>query len=168
MPCSPSCPDERLTANVLHLLQGSNCEHNYDDCLLNPCPEGFSCIDGINDVSCLPPVLLETTVRSISHSLATREPLSGAELSAGRNEQNVENQDQNNLFKRIWALKWLLQVNTYRLVQSGKWFSEVLMLTLIRRSFSPYISSCWRLRGLRIHWQKSKSLEGFFFRRYIQ
>uniref|UniRef100_A0AAQ5Z5T4 Protein eyes shut homolog n=1 Tax=Amphiprion ocellaris TaxID=80972 RepID=A0AAQ5Z5T4_AMPOC len=35
---------------------GRNCEHNYDDCLLNPCPEAFSCVDGINKVSCLPPV----------------------------------------------------------------------------------------------------------------
>ncbi|XP_014833710.1 PREDICTED: protein eyes shut homolog [Poecilia mexicana] len=35
--------------------QGRNCEHNYDDCLLNPCPEAFSCVDGINKVSCLPP-----------------------------------------------------------------------------------------------------------------
>ncbi|KAM6916581.1 protein eyes shut homolog [Xenentodon cancila] len=35
---------------------GRNCEHNYNDCLLNPCPEAFSCVDGINKVSCLPPV----------------------------------------------------------------------------------------------------------------
>ncbi|XP_068613126.1 protein eyes shut homolog [Brachionichthys hirsutus] len=35
---------------------GKNCEHNYDDCLLSPCPEAFSCKDGINKVSCLPPV----------------------------------------------------------------------------------------------------------------
>nr|XP_020458752.1 protein eyes shut homolog isoform X2 [Monopterus albus] len=35
---------------------GRNCEHNYDDCLSNPCPEALSCVDGINKVSCLPPV----------------------------------------------------------------------------------------------------------------
>ncbi|KAM7385717.1 hypothetical protein PAMP_001779 [Pampus punctatissimus] len=35
---------------------GNNCEHNYDDCLLNPCPGAYSCIDGINKVTCLPPV----------------------------------------------------------------------------------------------------------------
>lgn len=100
-----------MTVNLLHLLQGSSCEHNYDDCLVNPCPEGFSCIDGINDVSCLPPVLLETTVRNISHGLATRDPASAAELSAGICEWNVEKQYQNNILKRIWAFKWLLRVN---------------------------------------------------------
>lgn len=114
-----SCPDERLTANLLHLLQGSSCEHNYDDCLLNPCPEGFSCIDGINDVSCLPPVLLETTVRSISHGLATRDPLSGAELSAGGDEQNVENQDQNNLLQKNLSFQ---VASTSKHIPSGpKW-----------------------------------------------
>lgn len=41
--------------SILH-TQGRNCEHNYDDCLLNPCPEAFSCVDGVNKVSCLPPV----------------------------------------------------------------------------------------------------------------
>lgn len=35
--------------------QGRNCEHNYDDCLPNPCPAAYSCVDGINAVSCLPP-----------------------------------------------------------------------------------------------------------------
>ncbi|XP_072293357.1 protein eyes shut homolog [Eucyclogobius newberryi] len=34
---------------------GKNCEHNYDDCLLNPCPSVFSCVDGVNGVSCVPP-----------------------------------------------------------------------------------------------------------------
>ncbi|XP_068182860.1 protein eyes shut homolog [Antennarius striatus] len=36
---------------------GKNCEHNYNDCLSSPCPEAFSCIDGINKVSCLPPLI---------------------------------------------------------------------------------------------------------------
>lgn len=101
MPSSPFCPDEHLTVHLLHLLQGSNCEHNYDDCLLNPCPEGFSCIDGINDVSCLPPVLLETTMRNASQGLATTDPVSVSELSAGIYERNVEKRYQNNILKRI-------------------------------------------------------------------
>uniref|UniRef100_A0A4W5N7U3 EGF-like domain-containing protein n=1 Tax=Hucho hucho TaxID=62062 RepID=A0A4W5N7U3_9TELE len=33
---------------------GRNCEHNYDDCLPQPCPGGYSCVDGINEVSCQP------------------------------------------------------------------------------------------------------------------
>ncbi|KAM9364956.1 protein eyes shut homolog [Pholidichthys leucotaenia] len=49
---------------------GRHCEHNYDDCLLNPCPEAFSCVDGINKVSCLPPVTdpvpLATAVKNIT------------------------------------------------------------------------------------------------------
>ncbi|KAM3606576.1 uncharacterized protein V6R79_019083 [Siganus canaliculatus] len=55
---------------------GRNCEHNYDDCLLNPCPEAFSCIDGINKVSCLPPVTnavpLTTAVKNITGSSTPR------------------------------------------------------------------------------------------------
>ncbi|XP_051773782.1 protein eyes shut homolog [Ctenopharyngodon idella] len=33
---------------------GENCEYNYDDCLIQSCPDGFSCKDGINNVSCVP------------------------------------------------------------------------------------------------------------------
>lgn len=83
---------EHPTEDLLHVLQGRNCEHNYDDCLVNPCPEGFSCIDGINEVSCLPPVadnvLLEAAVRNMSYA---RDPVFVAELSTGiMNERNVE------------------------------------------------------------------------------
>lgn len=84
---SSSSPTEHPTVDLLHVLQGRNCEHNYDDCLVNPCPEGFSCIDGINEVSCLPPVTddvpLEAAVRNISHGLATTGRASVAELSTG-------------------------------------------------------------------------------------
>ncbi|XP_034008091.1 protein eyes shut homolog [Trematomus bernacchii] len=55
---------------------GRNCEHNYDDCLLNPCPEAFSCVDGINKVSCLPPVTdavpLATVVKNTTHGSSPR------------------------------------------------------------------------------------------------
>uniref|UniRef100_A0A7N6AEQ0 Protein eyes shut homolog n=1 Tax=Anabas testudineus TaxID=64144 RepID=A0A7N6AEQ0_ANATE len=57
---------------------GKNCEHNYDDCLLNPCPEAFSCVDGINKVSCLPPVTeavpLATAVKNITRGSTPRVP----------------------------------------------------------------------------------------------
>uniref|UniRef100_A0A8C4HYF8 Protein eyes shut homolog n=1 Tax=Dicentrarchus labrax TaxID=13489 RepID=A0A8C4HYF8_DICLA len=57
---------------------GRNCEHNYDDCLLNPCPEAFSCVDGINKVSCLPPVTdavpLATIVENITRGSTPRVP----------------------------------------------------------------------------------------------
>ncbi|CAM4725781.1 unnamed protein product [Leuciscus chuanchicus] len=33
---------------------GESCEYNYDDCLIQSCPDGFSCKDGINNVSCAP------------------------------------------------------------------------------------------------------------------
>ncbi|KAI3363129.1 hypothetical protein L3Q82_011776 [Scortum barcoo] len=72
---------------------GSNCEHNYDDCLLNPCPEAFSCVDGINKVSCLPPVTdavpLTTVVKNITRGSTPRvptptlSPAPTAELSTG-------------------------------------------------------------------------------------
>uniref|UniRef100_A0A667Y4L9 Protein eyes shut homolog n=1 Tax=Myripristis murdjan TaxID=586833 RepID=A0A667Y4L9_9TELE len=54
---------------------GKNCEHNYDDCLLNPCPEAYSCVDGINKVSCLPPVTdvpLVTVVMNITRGTMHR------------------------------------------------------------------------------------------------
>ncbi|KAM7408877.1 hypothetical protein PAMA_002548 [Pampus argenteus] len=57
---------------------GSNCEHNYDDCLLNPCPGAYSCIDGINKVTCLPPVTdtvpLVTVVKNITRGSTPRVP----------------------------------------------------------------------------------------------
>ncbi|KAM4607482.1 protein eyes shut homolog [Polymixia lowei] len=56
---------------------GRNCENNYDDCLLSPCPEAHSCVDGINKVSCIPPVAgvpLVTTVMNISQGSALSTP----------------------------------------------------------------------------------------------
>ncbi|MEQ2200690.1 hypothetical protein XENOCAPTIV_001700 [Xenoophorus captivus] len=73
--------------------QGRNCEHNYDDCLLNPCPEAFSCVDGINKVSCLPPITdpvpLVTPSENITSGYTPRalmpslSPSQIAELSTG-------------------------------------------------------------------------------------
>lgn len=73
--------------------QGRNCEHNYDDCLLNPCPEAFSCVDGINKVSCLPPITdpvpLVTPSENITSGyspgalMPTLSPVQTAELSTG-------------------------------------------------------------------------------------
>lgn len=101
------------TMDLLHVLQGRNCEHNYDDCLVNPCPEGFSCIDGINEVSCLPPgtddVLLEATARNISHGLAATDPASVAELSAGtyKWEECCKTVPKYQFKKQISAFKWV-------------------------------------------------------------
>ncbi|XP_054606105.2 protein eyes shut homolog [Nothobranchius furzeri] len=57
---------------------GRNCEHNYDDCLPNPCPEAFSCVDGVNKVSCLPPVMdpvpSATVGKNITSSYTPRPP----------------------------------------------------------------------------------------------
>ncbi|KAM8858778.1 protein eyes shut homolog isoform 2-T3 [Spinachia spinachia] len=53
---------------------GRSCEHNYDDCLLNLCPEAFSCVDGINQVSCLPPVTLVTVVKNTTRGATPRVP----------------------------------------------------------------------------------------------
>ncbi|XP_078242311.1 protein eyes shut homolog [Pogona vitticeps] len=35
---------------------GQHCELNYDDCLIRTCPAGFLCVDGINNITCLPAV----------------------------------------------------------------------------------------------------------------
>lgn len=72
----------RVTQNIYRLFifhtQGNNCEHNYDDCLLNPCPEAYSCLDGINKVTCLAPVTdtvpLATVVKNITHGSTPRVP----------------------------------------------------------------------------------------------
>ncbi|XP_069394492.1 protein eyes shut homolog isoform X2 [Paralichthys olivaceus] len=57
---------------------GKNCEHNYDDCLSNPCPDAFACVDGINKVSCLPPVTdavpVVTVVKNITRSSTPKVP----------------------------------------------------------------------------------------------
>ena len=73
----------RVTGHVWRLFifhtQGRNCEHNYDDCLLNPCPGAFSCVDGINKVSCLPPVTdavpLATVVKNTTLGSTPRVPM---------------------------------------------------------------------------------------------
>ncbi|XP_062924853.1 protein eyes shut homolog [Mobula hypostoma] len=33
---------------------GVNCEQNYNDCFIYSCPVGYECVDGLNNVSCLP------------------------------------------------------------------------------------------------------------------
>ncbi|KAM4600260.1 protein eyes shut homolog [Fundulus diaphanus] len=70
---------------------GRNCEHNYDDCLPNPCPEAFSCVDGINKVSCLPPITAPVPLVTPSENITdgytpgalmpTQSPVQTAELS---------------------------------------------------------------------------------------
>lgn len=69
---------ERHRTNCCLDAQGKNCERNYDDCLLNPCPAAYSCVDGINTVSCLPPatdaVPPATAVKNITLDSAARVP----------------------------------------------------------------------------------------------
>eukprot|EP00075_Anas_platyrhynchos_P021732 XP_027310985.1 LOW QUALITY PROTEIN: protein eyes shut homolog [Anas platyrhynchos] len=36
---------------------GRSCELNYNDCLIQSCSTGFLCIDGINNITCLPTIL---------------------------------------------------------------------------------------------------------------
>lgn len=36
------------------LFQGRSCELNYNDCLIHSCSTGFLCVDGINNITCLP------------------------------------------------------------------------------------------------------------------
>lgn len=89
----------RVTQHIYRLFifhtQGRNCEHNYDDCLLNPCPEAYSCVDGINKVTCLPSVTdavpLATVVKNITRGSTPRVPTPtlipapAAEQSTGTN-----------------------------------------------------------------------------------
>lgn len=36
------------------LFQGRSCELNYNDCLIQSCSTGFLCVDGTNNITCLP------------------------------------------------------------------------------------------------------------------
>ena len=38
------------------LFQGRSCELNYNDCLIQSCSTGFLCVDGINNITCLPAI----------------------------------------------------------------------------------------------------------------
>lgn len=38
------------------LFQGRSCELNYNDCLIQSCSSGFLCVDGINNITCLPTI----------------------------------------------------------------------------------------------------------------
>lgn len=38
------------------LFQGRSCELNFNDCLIQSCSTGFLCIDGINNITCLPTI----------------------------------------------------------------------------------------------------------------
>ncbi|XP_034465022.1 protein delta homolog 2 isoform X1 [Hippoglossus hippoglossus] len=44
-----------LTCRCLAGFTGSRCETNVDDCLMKPCGNGATCLDGINRFSCLCP-----------------------------------------------------------------------------------------------------------------
>lgn len=61
-PCKNSglCEDAdgfaaELTCRCLAGFTGSRCETNVDDCLMKPCANGATCLDGINRFSCLCP-----------------------------------------------------------------------------------------------------------------
>ncbi|KAK3522966.1 hypothetical protein QTP86_010304 [Hemibagrus guttatus] len=59
---------------------GRNCEYNYNDCLLWPCPDGFTCVDGVNSVSC---VAMETNVTSAPAVFLTHAE-QAADITYGR------------------------------------------------------------------------------------
>ncbi|XP_030628115.1 protein eyes shut homolog [Chanos chanos] len=63
--CIQNDPGHGYTCFCRPGFVGRNCENNYDDCLLQPCPDAHICVDGINNVSCLPverDVLSESSV----------------------------------------------------------------------------------------------------------
>ena len=38
--------------NCFLFISGRNCEHNIDECLVNPCLNSGLCVDGINNFTC--------------------------------------------------------------------------------------------------------------------
>ncbi|XP_035256854.1 protein eyes shut homolog [Anguilla anguilla] len=78
--CFQNVPGRGYTCFCRPGFVGKNCEQNYDDCLLRPCPEAHTCIDGINNVSCVPTV---TSVRAAPGTTPPpRGPLSPASAPA--------------------------------------------------------------------------------------
>ncbi|XP_042313279.1 protein eyes shut homolog [Sceloporus undulatus] len=54
--CTQNEPGLGYTCYCQPGFVGRSCELNYDDCLMQSCPAGFLCVDGINNVICLPEV----------------------------------------------------------------------------------------------------------------
>nr|XP_015218369.1 PREDICTED: protein eyes shut homolog [Lepisosteus oculatus] len=47
---------------------GKNCEHNYNDCLIQSCPDEYYCVDGINNVTCIPAITSTHNVTGITQT----------------------------------------------------------------------------------------------------
>ncbi|KQL60541.1 hypothetical protein AAES_06806 [Amazona aestiva] len=45
---------------------GRSCELNYNDCLIQSCSTGFLCVDGINNITCLPIPQSKKTVAEVA------------------------------------------------------------------------------------------------------
>ncbi|KAI7805359.1 putative protein eyes shut-like protein [Triplophysa rosa] len=82
---------------------GKNCEYNYNDCIIQSCPSGFSCVDGINNVSCVsvdadtppdPPIAV-VPWRPIHHSQELRPSFASVE-----DLQSAEEQPTDSIFER--------------------------------------------------------------------
>ncbi|KAJ6665876.1 hypothetical protein lerEdw1_001348, partial [Lerista edwardsae] len=43
-----------LTDTSANVRKGQRCELNYNDCLIETCPVGLRCVDGTNNITCLP------------------------------------------------------------------------------------------------------------------
>ncbi|MFT7805709.1 protein eyes shut homolog [Arapaima gigas] len=52
--CIQNNPGHGYTCFCRPGFVGKNCEQNYNDCLMQTCPPQHYCVDGINEVSCVP------------------------------------------------------------------------------------------------------------------
>ncbi|XP_078398957.1 uncharacterized protein LOC144681100 [Cetorhinus maximus] len=52
--CVQNTPRPGYTCFCIPGFVGVNCEQNYNDCFIYACPVGSECVDGLNNVTCLP------------------------------------------------------------------------------------------------------------------
>ncbi|XP_036403134.1 protein eyes shut homolog [Megalops cyprinoides] len=73
---------------------GKKCEHNYDDCLLQPCPYAYECVDGINNVSCVPTATSNHTLHAMTP--IPQSPLNPTPMpqSTALPDKSLQNTDQ--------------------------------------------------------------------------
>ncbi|KAJ8359975.1 hypothetical protein SKAU_G00165000 [Synaphobranchus kaupii] len=100
--CIQNDPGHGYTCFCRPGFVGKNCEHNYNDCLLQPCPEAHYCIDGINNVSCVPMVTSVHATPGITPTpWGTLSPTSAQGFTAWPT-RSLENASQPTDFSYVW------------------------------------------------------------------
>ncbi|KPP77716.1 hypothetical protein Z043_102832 [Scleropages formosus] len=96
--CIQNDPGHGYTCFCRPGFVGKNCEHNYDDCLMQTCPSDHYCVDGINEVSCIPIMTSDQGVRAIPKSIQSTTLLPHPASTMAESPEN--NQQPEGMTKR--------------------------------------------------------------------